>query len=536
MTISKQIISLIAAAVIGIFVVFAISLNKMNQVYEKANYCSVNSLPSIETIDNLLKNFYRMRLNLWEHVAVTDKNEFDAIEKRIYDAKSKIETDIKKYEKMVSDEKDKELLKKDEEALTKYNAIVEQALILSRDNKKEEARSYIASQRVLVNGARDAIEAHVKYNDKIADDSSIAAAEYKKTATVLLICVLFLATAILAFIGYTIRKNIMVGVHSIKDGINEFVDKKELNFRIAYDKDNEIKEMVDSFNNLIQTLDTTINDAKKTSNENASVSSELSSTSIHIGRNAEESATIVEDAIKEISSIKGFIEETASVSEGAKNNIVEAGGQLDGAKDQMISLKAQVQSASEAETILAEKLERLSDDAENVKQILTVIGDIADQTNLLALNAAIEAARAGEHGRGFAVVADEVRKLAERTQKSLTEINATISVIVQSIMDSAEQMSKNADNIKKLVVVSTNVENTISNTNSVMNESIRAVSKASENSTKIATDAQKIVNLVGNINDLTSQNARSVEEIASAAEHLFKLTENLNEKLNQFRS
>jgi len=536
MTISKQLISLIAVAAVGITLVFMTSVLKLDQVYEETNFCNVNSLPSVILLDDCLQDISSIRVLLWKSILEDDTAKIDEFDNTAKKARNDLSEKLKKYEKeLVGDEKDGSLLKEDSSALAKFDEVYEKTMGLAKENKDKEAKEFLLSHEQEGIMLKKAFSEHIKYNEELSSKYAQSANEHKSSAKTLIIIASLLTIVIMLVFGKTIHYSIMYGVHLIRDSLINFVKTKDLSFRIKYEKSNEIKEIADSFNSLAKTLQETINDAKHSSGENASVSSELSSTSHQIGKNAEESISIVQNTITEINTIKEFIKDTARISETARDNIRHAGERLDDAKSKMLSLKNEVETASEAETQLSHKLESMSQDAEQVKQILTVISDIADQTNLLALNAAIEAARAGEHGRGFAVVADEVRKLAERTQKSLTEINATINVIVQSIMDSSEQMSQNAKNIKNLVDVSSDVENTIITTNDVMQESVQAVTAGAENSIKIANDTQKIVDLVDNINTITASNTRSVEEIASAAEHLYELTEGLNTKLSQFK-
>ena len=155
---------------------------------------------------------------------------------------------------------------------------------------------------------------------------------------------------------------------------------------------------------------------------------------------------------------------------------------------------------------------------------------------MLALNAAIEAARAGEHGRGFAVVADEVRKLAERTQKSLAEINSTISVIVQSINDASDHMSKNATKIELISQDASQTEIDINKSVDAIEISINQVDETVNGYISNSKDIENMIKEVSNIEHISSQNQETIDEISTASSNLTQMTTGLNDLLKGYKT
>ena len=289
-------------------------------------------------------------------------------------------------------------------------------------------------------------------------------------------------------------------------------------------------------NNFIEKVRATISLAKDTSSENASIAHELSTTTLQVGKRVEDSTHIISQTSQMSNVIKQEITASVSKAKESKEELMKANQELRSARGFVQELGQRVQNSAQTELELAHKIQQLSSDADQVKNVLTVISDIADQTNLLALNAAIEAARAGEHGRGFAVVADEVRTLAERTQKSLVEIHATINVIVQAIIDSSEQMNRNSKEVQELSSIAEDVGKKINATVDMMDFATNLNDKTVTDYINTGSKIEEIVAKIEEINTLSTQNTRSVEEIAGASEHLNSLTEKLNIILNKFRT
>ena len=377
----------------------------------------------------------------------------------------------------------------------------------------------------------DNVEEEVAHLQKNIDENT--ASQIQSFLVISVVLLLLSLGATFVIISKTISKplnDLVARADNLSSGDGDLTRKLEV---IGND---EIAVASSSINRFIEKVRILISEAKNLSNENSSISHELSSTSLEVGRAVETSMQIVGNTTNKAFTLKDELTEGISEAKEGKTELIKANDFLKDANNAILELTKDIQSSAATEIELAHRIQQLSSDATQVKDILVVIGDIADQTNLLALNAAIEAARAGEHGRGFAVVADEVRKLAERTQKSLQEINATINVIVQAIVDSSDQMTSNSKKVESLATTACDVETKINNMFQVMNNATKVSDKTAENYLKTGSDIESMIDDVSRINDISSQNARSVEEIASAAEHLSRMTETLNLKLSEFRT
>lgn len=361
--------------------------------------------------------------------------------------------------------------------------------------------------------------------------------EIENTKFVLLIALSIIIAAFVAILTIFFGKEILRPLEELKKRINELVNgDKDLTKRLNITKKDEFAEAAIEVNHFVSMVQDTINQVKILGAQNSTIAATITEATHSISKGVEQERSIVKEATDKSISIKEILSKSILISEQTQKNVAAANNELITAKNVLSKLVVEVDGYIESEQVMSSQLVSLRQDADQVKNVLEVIKEIADQTNLLALNAAIEAARAGEHGRGFAVVADEVRKLAERTQRSLTEIEININTIVQSINDVSDQMSNNARNLNQLTNISNDVEQKISVTSSEMERSVVVAQHSYNDSVEVVSHIEWIIDRISNINQVSESNQKSVELIENDSDKLLHVAKSLQSRIDEFKS
>lgn len=444
---------------------------------------------------------------------------------------------FEELQKIATEPKEQELtaaIKQNSAAyLNGFNGVYEK-IVRGEITNKDEANQQMESFKEATHKTENLVLELADKNTKDITQELQNSASLRKTIMTLLASLLVTAFCAALFICIAISRSIIVPVNTLAAQADRLA-AGDLTVEIVCNTTDEIGHLAGSFKRMAASLRQTITRISETSALVASSSNQLQTTATQIAAGAEEVAsqtTTVATASEEMSATSSDIACNCSMAADASRNTTDAAQAGAMVVQETIS---GMNTIAERVRQTSKTVEALGARSDQIGQIVGTIEDIADQTNLLALNAAIEAARAGEQGRGFAVVADEVRALAERTTKATREIGEMIKAIQKETGDAVKAMEEGVNEVEKGAESS-------HKSGVALEEILERIGEVSMQINQIATAAEEqtattgeITSNIHQVTEVVHQTARGAEETASAAAELARQAHEMQNLVSQFK-
>ncbi len=523
-----------AIIVLLMLVVGGYSINKMNQLDTLIGNLVEDKYPKTVMLNEIKGNINIIARALRNLIIVDDKEDNKKETQRILDAREAISKRMEELTKVVRSDTGKAFLKEVLDARTAYIGSQKTIVGLIEANDKEKARTELMTnvrknQSAYFTAIDKMIEYQGKEVEKVGNESDRVVMQGRSIVTGLLIAAIVLSILFAFFIVRSITGPIgplVIVARRIADG--------DLNVQIDHTSADEIGQLSESFRVMTQNLRSIIGQVANTSNQVASAANQLHSTAELIATGAEEVAAqtaTVATAGEEMSATSGDIAQNCQMAaEGAQRASQAASDGADVVRRTVDGIKFRGAKTRENALII----ESLGTRSDQIGAIVATIEDIADQTNLLALNAAIEAARAGEQGRGFAVVADEVRNLATRTTNATKEISEMIKAIQTETKQAIVSMEEGVKGTEKGAAEAAQLETSLNDILAQVNDVAMQVNQIATAAEEQTATTSEISSNMQQITEVVQQTSQGAQESATAAAQLNGNAEELQRLVRQF--
>ncbi|MCF5543766.1 UNVERIFIED_ORG: methyl-accepting chemotaxis protein [Pseudomonas fluorescens] len=524
-------------AFIGALMLFlgVFALNQMSKIRAATEDITQASVPSIRALDEFTQLTLRLRVLSYRLLTNREpdvqQKTLEAFELR----NQQIRAAQGVYEKLIDSREERSAYDEYVRLLGQYHQIEERMKSLSRANQIDELRTLLNTELLSNSEQVNAVLTRLlDINNQMANTTNQEAKDQYDMAFDLVVGLLIIATALTLLFAWLLTRSITLPIAQALEAAEE-VAEGNLTRPIKVDGNDEAGRLLAAMAKMQDKLRDTLQRIAGSATQLASAAEELNAVTDESARGLTQQNNEIEQAATAVNEMTSAVEEVArnavSTSEASRNATTSAGDGRDLVQETVSAIERMSGDVQATATLIGD----LANESRDIGKVLDVIRGLADQTNLLALNAAIEAARAGEAGRGFAVVADEVRALAHRTQQSTSEIERMIGSIQAGTEHAVDSMRNSTERAESTLNIAKGAGMSLDTINTAIveiNERNLVIASAAEEQAQVAREVDR--NLV-NIRDLSVQSATGASQTSAASSELSRLAVDLNGMVGRFR-